>query len=351
MPPVFLHSGWRTGSTYLWTKFRRQQSCMAFYEPFNEMLSAMSPVNVYLARHDLEAMNHSEIGQPYFHEYLPLLGQKGLALFSPDFSYKNYFVIDQDLPDQRAYIASLIQLAEKTHKAAVFGFVRSLGRVAWFRRQFPHSVNLVALRSPLAQWLSGRDMALKHGQEFLDPMQLLILSQACGSAALVDQAKRLGVPRLEQQPFSAVKRLMLESVATLGPGVRFKLFAWLHAFSYLAAIPHADLVIDMDRLSADTNYQAETASALRRISGYDLDFADARIPRHVEPDLVSALMPALDEIRQELASGRFPLPHPDIAADKADAARVLLLRKLDEDRELLAPSPSKPAARLSPDPA
>jgi hypothetical protein len=341
MPAVFLHSGWRTGSTYLWTKFRRQQSCMAFYEPFNEMLSAMSSVEVYLARHDLEGMNHSEIGQPYFHEYLPLLGQKGLPLFNLDFSYKNYFVVDGDLSEQRAYVGSLIALAEKSSKSPVFGFVRSLGRVAWFRQQFPQSINLVALRSPLAQWMSGRDMALKHGQEFLDPMQLLILSQACGSVALVEQAKRLGIPRLEQQPFGVVKRLMFESVATLAPGVRFKLFAWLHAFSYLAAIPHADLVIDMDRLSTDTDYRGETTSALHQLTGYDLDFADARVPRHVDPDLVQALLPALDEIRQELASGRFPLPHPEIAVDKADAARGILLRKLDEDRAML----TTPAAR------
>jgi hypothetical protein len=320
---------------------------MAFYEPFNEMLSTMSPVNVYLARHDLEAMNHSDIGQPYFHEYLPLLGPKGLALFSPDFSYKNYFVVDQDLSEQRAYIANLIGLAEKSDRTPVFGFVRSLGRVAWFRRQFPDAVNIVVLRSPLAQWLSGREMALKHGQEFLDPMQLLILSQACGSAALTAQAQRLGIPRLDQQPFGAVKRLMFEGVAPLAPGVRFGVFAWLHALSYLAAIPHADLVIDMDRLSTATDYRGEITSALRGLTGYELDFSDTNIPRHIGPELAPVLIPALDEIRRELASGAFPPPHPDIAADKAEAARGLLLRKLDEDRENLA----TPAAPSSPDPA
>jgi hypothetical protein len=336
MRAVFLHSGWRTGSTYLWTKFRRDPSCMGFYEPFNEMLGSMSPMNVYLARHDLEAMNHSEIGQPYFHEYLPLLGPQGLAGFDLDFSYRNYFVVDQDLPAQRAYIDSLFALAAKTERTPILGFVRSLGRVAWFRRQFPQAVNLVLLRSPLAQWLSGREMALKHDQEFLDPMQLLIMSQAGGSASLVAQAQRLGVPRLEQQSFSAVKHLMFDGVKPLSPEVRFKLFAWMHAFSYLAALPHAQLVIDMDRLSTVDDYRAETKAALRDLTGFDLDFSDAKIPRHVGPELKATLLPVVDEIRSELAAGTFPMPHPDIAREHAEAARDVLLRKLDEDRALLA---------------
>ena len=36
--PIFIHAMWRTGSTYVWKKFRDQQQYRAYFEPFNEYL-------------------------------------------------------------------------------------------------------------------------------------------------------------------------------------------------------------------------------------------------------------------------------------------------------------------------
>jgi hypothetical protein len=330
MRALFIHSGWRTGSTYFWTKFRHQPGCIGFYEPFNEMLSAMSPADVFTARHDLSALKHSEIGLPYFHEYIPLLGPKGHPLFHLDFSYRNYFVVDQDLPEQHGYLDSLLQQAGRMRQVPVLGFVRSLGRVGWFKRRFSDSVNIVVMRSPVGQWMSARQMAQQHDHEFFDPMQALILAYAQGTPALPDLAQRLGLPRLNAHPLQAAMALTRDLAVKASPVDRFRRFAAVYILSYLAALPHADLTVDMDRLSADAVYQQETADAVRRLTDVALDFSDAQMPRHATPDV--DLRSALAEIQSEIL--RFSMPHGPQARE-ADA-RALIARKFKEDAELLA---------------
>ena len=329
MRAIFIHSGWRTGSTYFWTKFRQQPECLGFYEPFNEMLSTMSPTEVFTARHDLSALKHSEIGLPYFHEYIPLLGPKGHPLFKLEFSYRNYFAVEEDLPDQRAYLESLLQQAEKMRKLPVLGFVRSLGRVPWFRRSFDPAVNIVVIRSPVGQWMSARQLSQQHEHEFFDPMQALILAQAVGSAAVIEEAQRLGVPRLPDHPLSAAMTLTRSIALKLSPPERFRIFASVYILSYLASLPHADLVVDMDRLSAAADYQEEVAGAIHRLTGLTLDFSDAQMPRYARPDV--DLRRVLADTIERIAD--FPMPHGPQPGDVS--ARALITRKFKSDAELL----------------
>jgi hypothetical protein len=333
MRAIFIHSGWRTGSTYVWTKFRHHPGCLGFYEPFNEMLSAMSPTDIYTARHDLSALKHSEIGLPYFHEYIPLLGPKGHPLFKLDFSYRNYFVADEALADQQAYIDSMLSHGGRLGKLPVLGFVRSLGRVGWLRRSFSDAVNIVVVRSPVGQWLSARQLALQHQHEFFDPMQFLIFAQARGSATVIDEGRRLGIPRLDDHPLPVAIELARQMTAKRSPAERFGIFASLYALSYLAALPNADLVIDMDRLSAEAEYQAETARGIKRLTGLDIDFADAAMPRRADPDV--DLRPALADIRARLAD--MTLPHGTADAGREAAARALLISKFADDAAALGP--------------
>lgn len=333
MRALFIHSGWRTGSTYVWTKFRQHPACIGFYEPFNEMLSAMSATDIYTARHDLAALKHSEIGLPYFHEYIPLLGPKGHPLFRLEFSYRNYFAAGEPLPDQRAYVESLLGLAAKLGKRPVLGFVRSLGRAAWFRQAFAEAANIVVIRSPLGQWLSARQLAQQHNHEFFDPMQTLILAQARGSAAVVEEARRRGIPRLDDHPLPAALALAHQLSAKASPGERFERFAALYVLSYLAALPNADLVVDMDRLSAEPAYQAETAAAIHALTGLEMDFSDAAMPRHADPDV--DLTAPLAAIQAWIAAA--PLPHGSRDAGREAAARALIQRKFADDAALLGP--------------
>src|SRR5258708_36205752 len=156
------------------------------------MVGGMSAAEVFTARHDLSALKHSDIGLPYFHEYIPLLGPGGHKLYKLELSYRNYFVLEEELPDQRAYVESLLQHGARMHQLPVLGFVRSLGRVCSFEARGEGATNIVVVRSPVGQWMSARQMARQHEHEFFDPMQALIPAHARGSDAPARQAPAFG---------------------------------------------------------------------------------------------------------------------------------------------------------------
>ncbi len=172
-------------------------------------------------------------------------------------------------------------------------------------------------------------MAQQHEHEFFDPMQALILAYAQGCPALTGVAQSLGLPRLDGHPLQAAMLLTRDLAIRASPTDRFRRFAAVYILSYLAALPHADLTVDMDRLSADPGYRSATAGAVRRLGNVTLDFADAQMPLHADPDV--DLRPALAEIQAALP--QFPMPH---GAEPGEAeARAMIARKFREDTELL----------------
>jgi hypothetical protein len=336
MGAVFLHSGWRTGSTYVWEKFRRQDGCVAFYEPFNDLLARLSPVGVLLtSRHD-GGLRHPALDRPYFHEYIPLLGDRGHPLFRDEFVCRNYFVANRPLPEQQRYIESLVDLAYKAGKTPVLGFVRTLGRVAWFKERFK-GVNIVLLRSPFSQWVSGQKLATERGYRFFDPMHFLILSQGQGSAVAIEHARHHGIPRYEQLSHDAGRMMITETVAHASPAARFAVFASVYFLSHMAALPHADLVVDMDRLSAESDYRAQTQRALKRLTGCDIDFADAGAPRYEAADAPPEVIEALRRVAGAIGAGRDRLWDDRSCADPAaaPAARATLAAKFADDCQRL----------------
>jgi hypothetical protein len=60
--------------------------------------------------------------------------------------------------------------------------------------------------------------------------------------------------------------------------VSFAAFLGVYVLSYAAALPRADLVIDVDRLGADPEYARTMATAVQVLTGVKLDFGDCRTP-------------------------------------------------------------------------
>ena len=338
MRAVFLHSGWRTGSTYFWNKFRRHERCLAFYEPFNEFLGSLSPSDVFLANAPQEPFHHPALEQPYFHEYLPILGPQGHPLFRDEFSCRNYFVTDQPLDDQRAYLESLLTLAERQQRVPVLGCVRTLGRVVWLQRTFD-TVNIALIRSPLSQWMSGQHLA-EQGYRFFDRMHFLVLSQAQGSAIAAAHARHHGIPRLDNLPAAGMHTALSDMVEASPASMRLEVFLSVYYLSYMAALPHADLVVDIDRLSAEPGYRATVRTRIADLTGIDLDFADARTPRY-KIAAGSELAFSLDDVRGAIAASLDPLwgDGGGSVGEETGAARAVIEGKLADDCDFLSARP------------
>ena len=80
-PPVFIHSSWRTSSTWVWLKFRQLPETMSYYEPFHGLLAKRTRAEAQSIDYRSWDSNHPP-GDPYGLEYLPLIRETGGVPFS-----------------------------------------------------------------------------------------------------------------------------------------------------------------------------------------------------------------------------------------------------------------------------
>lgn len=152
--PIFIHAMWRTGSTYIWKKFREQRRYRAYYEPLHEMLA--KPREEVLAAGDerrVSDLRHPAIDRPYFAEF-PFARKGGVEFFEKPLSYERYCLEKNETDEAlRRYVSNLITHASRHKQRAVLQFNRSLLRAGWLTRHFS-PVNILLLRRPVNVWKS-----------------------------------------------------------------------------------------------------------------------------------------------------------------------------------------------------
>lgn len=277
--PVFLHGGWRCGSTYVWNKFRAQDDVLAFCEPFHERLARSTAAAILRDTEQAWDSRHPRLNAPYFAEYLPLLAGKGVARYEDRFAVRRYFVPTQQPLDEAAYLASLLQLAQSTGKQAALGFSRSLGRVGAIKRVFGGH-HVVLIRDPVQQWLSARSQRLKHGSPYFELGHMMILALASPLSVAGRIARWLKIPHLGFGSWGHQYRLLRRRFEPLDDELSYRAFIAVYMLSYTKALRHADVVIDMDRLSASRPYADSISGELLQATGLDLDFRDCSMPAH-----------------------------------------------------------------------
>src|SRR6202000_2312616 len=87
---VFLHTGWRSAGTWVWSRLRELDTVTGFYEPLSNVLADLSVADVGASRPTLTS-GHPPLEQPYFDEYRPFLqdGARGVN------GYRRRFSIDR----------------------------------------------------------------------------------------------------------------------------------------------------------------------------------------------------------------------------------------------------------------
>ena len=118
LTPVFIHSSWRTASTWLWSKLR--PTAMAYCEIFHEGLADCTIPN--LRGNDFSRWNSKHPkGAPYFLEFASLVGKNGVVR-----GYDGSMATDLFLPSgglqgelsaaERVYIDGLVENAVSQRK-------------------------------------------------------------------------------------------------------------------------------------------------------------------------------------------------------------------------------------------
>jgi hypothetical protein len=249
---VFVHSGFRTGSSWLRDKFRAADGTLVFGEVFHEMLAVLDAETAMSLAPGSWNSRHPEAA-PYFLEYVPLLrSEGGIAAYSEEMAFERYFPKGGRLSDEeRHYIELLIKHARKMGRSPVFSCTRTMGRMKQLKDAFGGK-HILLTRDPFQQWCSYTEHAANGNPYFLRTNELILKS------ALDASWLNLG------NPAAAADFMSLESMHK-------HLILHLKIYSEIAAA--ADLVVNYELLESE-EYRDECRRWVSAECGFELDLSD-----------------------------------------------------------------------------
>jgi hypothetical protein len=318
--PIFIHAWWRSGSTYVWSKLRENESLVCYYEPLHERNAHLTvekveePADEKISRE----LRHPMQTKNYFSEYAALIRSNDLQ-FSPTLPYDRFLLRPDEADDAlKIYIDGLLRVASDANRIPVLCFVRSQMRSAWIKKAFG-GVHIAQIRNPLDQWASFRVEPYFRDKMLIIALNLRKLHPA--AFAHIEAFERFA-RYMSKHPASVVERLFDTFVAEKDALAVF-LIIWLA--SALQAICVADFILDIDWLSSDLESR-KTAERWFATIGCPVDFSDCASPSWDElPVSRSEFEHLVEDATTAIRSKAAPLV---IATPDAIRGRLALLSPL-----------------------
>lgn len=268
--PVFIYSGFRASSTWLWSKFRAHDGLLCYYEPFNEQLGGLTLDNIEDARPE-NWRSHHPSGAPYVLEYAGLLGEgPGVAGFPAIHNLSERYlgaagpegVLDDDVA---AYVQGLVNNAHIRNQMPLLACTRMLGRAFGLKSAFG-GYHILLIRNLFHQWNSYAGQARFGNWYFLHTLyETLGLAQR--DPVIADLARVF--------PDETCSSLEAWVAADNFDRV-FCYFVGFHLYFLTLARRSADLVIDANALArTNPDYRNGIVARIARDIGIELDLGDA----------------------------------------------------------------------------
>ena len=315
--PVFLHGLWRSGTTYVWSRFREAPGTYCYYEPLNPGMRRLRQARLDRDTPELMARRgHPVLARPYFAEYAPLLTRRGIRGYRPAFAHDRFALTPGEGHDALArYVASLVDHGASQGKVPVLGFNRTGLRVAWLRQRFA-SCDIHIDRDPLGVWASYRRHMADGNYSFFT-FWLTIAERNAAHPVFAPLAARLPRPGLlERLRLASPKRSYAAALDRMGDEETYLMVVYVWAACALHALGHCDVVIDMGR-AGEPGYATDRADAVRAASGLDVRFDELRATSAAEAE---ALIPR--EAREAVEREALALLPRDALGPFLDAARA-----------------------------
>jgi hypothetical protein len=295
MGAIFLHTGWRTAGTWLWTRMREHPDVMGFYEPLNEGLASIGRADIAQFSTDSWASHHPRQQRSYYDEFMPFVRpwRRGVKGYRPDYALDGWFGSAHATPDGlRAYVASLADYAHAHERIGVFKFTRSLGRLPWMVQTFPDVTHVVVVCNPFDQWRSAWHQAMRHVNPYFLIMPWLVLHRNARSRAIAAAAAALGVAPIDLGPGRIQQQYdrALPLVAAIEPEDAYRAFLVTWLLGTVDALRYGELVVDLDVLDRDERYRRHLERAFATRAGLPVDFGDFDATRRVSQRGIAHLL-------------------------------------------------------------
>lgn len=257
--PIFLHSLFRSASTYFFDKFRSLGTDFSAYqEPFHEYLIRLNdPLRHAELLKSPDSLNnrlrHPSLEKPYLYEFW-LIRDRLAGLFRTEFAYEQYFAKESEgLPEaQHAYLSAIL---DNSTGRPVLQFCRSSGRVGALRRAFG-GMHIHLWREPRAQWWSYKV------EEYFDRVTQRIY-------------RGVDVPKSLQKVREAAN-CNGDQFQLLSARDNYAIFygVWLDA--WLSIQEQTELEINVDTVGRTEGASQQAALELAKVVGKDFDLSDFR---------------------------------------------------------------------------
>ena len=265
--PVFVHSMFRAGSTYLFSVFRRaEEHYRCYYEPMHERVAwAASDVNrLTPASSEAPKLRHPQLNKPYFQE-LSESWRSWKDAITSDMVYQGYFSQDPQAAGVPLYQALLSAAGPRP----VFCDCRTSGRIGTLKRELGGR-HLFLWRNPWDQWWSYQldDYFETANQIILHAQPLPKALSALADTRVLGGGNGEGYSELRDDYLSR----------PLAFSDRYTLFYLLWCLALKEGMDYADYRLNIDTLCSSEDAAAVIEQDLARLGIDGLSFADAQCP-------------------------------------------------------------------------
>lgn len=269
--PVFVHSLFRSGSTYIFDKFRRHGGYTCFQEPFNEALldartDRASLIDEGQTKDTRQALRHPELDKPYFQEFYDT-HEAWRGVLKEDSLYADSFGDTAG----RETVAYLLALSNAAQNRPLFQTCRTSLRLDTLKKAI-RGVHIALWRNPWDQWWSMK------ATDYFNTALRVAVDTASATADRGGLREYLDVPRTES--LTVPDAFVFHGRRPQSADASYRTFFAIWLMSMLTADQSADLVVGIDMLSHDESYRQDICNQLDALGVQVADFDDCMSPRY-----------------------------------------------------------------------
>jgi hypothetical protein len=266
--PIFVHSSFRTASTWLWTRFRASAGTVAYCEIFHEVLATLMVEEIPRIAPNTWRSRHPE-SSPYFVEFFDLLAEEGGARgFSAAMAFETFVPRagargDLTIPELD-YVATLINNPVDRARVTVLTDNRTLGRCVGLKRHFG-GLHILVYRNLFQQWNSYSNQHRDNNRYFIDTLKNTI--EHAEHMEFFRKLKDFLHLRLAEDGRDWIDHCTYDDI--------FAAFMAIHLYFYMAMFDAVDVFIDVNQLATDPRYMRDIEQAIQQASGVNVDLSSA----------------------------------------------------------------------------
>ena len=266
--PIFVHSLYRSGSTWIFDRFRHATvPYWCYQEPYHEATIWLQTRPDDLLGFDhraATALRHPALDRPYFAE-VHALREQVAPLFQKCISFDSFFDTSS-CPAFHAYTRALIDFAPQR---PMLQCCRSFGRVRQIRSEHG-GIHIHLWREPREQWWSYQI------NDYFDTTSLLILQADTLPPPLQLVADRIGLRHERRsshdEDYTSLLRFPIDAAG------RYLAFYALWMYSQLSNFELADCNISIDALAADPAELAVCMDRFQQLGIEGVDLSECKVP-------------------------------------------------------------------------